>query len=187
MASADKLRPFSAPEGTYSSSYVRTRKMVFLALLTSLALVLHLVELALPNPTPWLRLGLANIITLTVLVIYGLGEGLIVGLVRIFLGSLISGQLFGPAFILSISGGTMSILAMWASYMIAGKYFSLIGLSLIGAYVHTLTQLGVAYMVLIQHREVFSLLPIFLTVALVSGFLNGLGATVLTRHLATLR
>ncbi len=183
MASATNPAPVA---GIYSPAYARTRKLVFLAMLTSLAVVLHLVELSLPNPTPWLRLGLANIIVLSVLAIYGLKEGLAVGGLRIVLGSFISGNLFGPTFILSISGGLSSILAMWLALFFAGRYFSLIGISLIGAYVHTLTQLWVAYLVLIKHIGIFSLLPVFLGVALITGFLNGLGAQILTRHLSKL-
>jgi heptaprenyl diphosphate synthase len=184
MASADKPNPFSAPlEKGYTPAYARTRKLVFLAMLTSIAVVLHLVELSLPNPTPWLRLGLANIITLSVLAIYGLGEGLLVGMLRILLGSFISGNLLGPTFLLALSGGLGSILAMWLTLHTAGRYFSLVGVSLIGAYVHTLIQLGVAYWVLIRHVGIFSLLPIFLGMALITGFLNGLGALILTRHL----
>lgn len=173
-------------EGIYSPAYARTRKLVFLSMLTSLAVVLHLVERSIPNPTPWLRLGLANIIILSVLAIYGLKEGLVVGMLRIVLGSFISGNLFGPTFILSLSGGISSILAMWLTLIFFGRYFSLIGVSLIGAYVHTLTQLWVAYLVLIKHLGIFSLLPIFLVVALITGFLNGLGAQILTRHLSKL-
>jgi heptaprenyl diphosphate synthase len=187
MASAAKPDPLSPPaEGIYTPAYARIRKLVFLAMLTSVAVVLHLLELALPNPTPWLRLGLANIISLSVLAIYGLGEGLIVGGLRILLGSFISGNLFGPAFLLSLSGGLTSTLAMWLTLSVAGRYFSLIGVSLIGAYVHTLTQLGVAYGVLIQHLGIFLLLPIFLGMALITGFLNGLGALILTQHLSKL-
>jgi heptaprenyl diphosphate synthase len=145
-----------------------------------------MLELSLPNPTPWLRLGLANIIILSVLATYGLKEGLVVNILRIVLGSFISGNLLGPAFLLGISGGFSSILAMWLALSLAGRYFSLIGVSLIGAYMHTITQLGVAYLVLIKHSGIFSLLPIFLGVAFITGLLNGLGAIILTRQLAQL-
>jgi heptaprenyl diphosphate synthase len=164
-------------------AYARTRKLVFLAMLTSLAVVLHLLELALPNPTPWLRLGLANIITLSVLAVYGLGEGLLVGLLRIILGSFLGGNLLGPTFLLALSGGICSVLAMWLTIYLGGRYFSLIGVSLVGAYVHTLVQLEVAYWVLLKHAGIFSLLPVFMAVALVTGFLNGLGALILTRQI----
>ncbi len=187
MASVAKPDPDSGSvKGGYTSAYARTRKLVFLAMLTSVAVVLHLVELSLPNPTPWLRLGLANIIILSVLATYGLKEGLVVNVLRIVLGSFISGNLLGPTFILSLSGGLSSILAMWLTLSFAGRYFSLIGVSLIGAYTHTITQLGVAYWVLIKHYGIFYLLPVFLGVALLTGFLNGLGALVLTRQLARL-
>ncbi len=167
-------------------SYTRTRKLVFLALLTTFAVAVHLLELSLPNPTPWLRLGLANIITLTVLVLFGFKEGVVVNFLRIMLGAFLSGSLFSPAFILSFCGGMLSVLAMGFALRLWGNYFSLIGISLIGAYSHILTQLGVAYYLLIQHRGLFYLLPLFLVVSLVTGFINGLGAEILKGHLEQL-
>ncbi len=167
-------------------TYVRTRKLVFLALLTTFAFAMHILEMSLPNPTPWLRLGLANIIILTTLVLFGFRAGVIVNLLRIMLGAFLSGSLFSPGFALSFSGGMLSVIVMGIAYKLWSEYFSLIGISLIGAYTHILTQLVVAYYLLIQHQGLFYLLPLFLIVSLVTGFINGLAAQVLTRHLRVL-
>ncbi len=184
-ASPDKANNLKKQE--YAADYLHTRKLVFLAMLASIALALHILELALPNPTPWLRLGLANIITLTILSIYGLKEALTVGIIRIVLGSFISGNLFGPAFLLGFSGGILSIFTMWLALFIAGRYLSLIGISLIGAYTHTLTQLALASFILIGHTGIFFLLPVFMIMALLTGLLNGVGALILTNHLSKAR
>ena len=170
----------------YPRRLAETRKLVYLALLASTAIVLQALESTFPQPAPWLRLGLANMAVLTVLVNYGFGQGLLVNLVRIVLGALISGSFLGPAFTLSLAGGITSLAAMWLAYRLTGGWLSLIGISLIGAYTHILTQLGVVYTIFIHHQAIFSLVPIMLTAALVSGILNGLGAIVLSRHLGKL-
>ncbi len=185
MSISRKTFSNSAPK-EIPASFLRTRKLAQMSMFTALAIVLHVLELSIPNPLPWLRLGLANIIILTILVLYGLWEGLTVNVFRIVLGGFITGTLFGPAFWLGISGGLVSTLAMWLAYVIAGRYMSPVGLSLVGSYTHTLTQLGVAYFLLIQHRGLFLLLPFFLTAALFSGFITGIAALVIIEHLRKL-
>ena len=44
------------------------RRMAVIALLVGLGVVLHRLEALLPLPTPWVKLGLANIMTLIALV-----------------------------------------------------------------------------------------------------------------------
>ena len=164
-------------------TFERTRRLVFLALLTAFAVALHTIETGLPNPTPWLRLGLANIITLLTLVIYGFRNGMMVCILRIFIGSIITTGLFGPAFFMSLSGGVASTVVMHLAWRRLGRFFSLIGVSVIGAYTHSFTQVVVAYFFFVRHREIFMLLPVFLVTAVVTGFVNGLGAHILYQHL----
>lgn len=166
-----------------SETFERTRRLVFLALLAAFAVALHTIEAGLPNPTPWLRLGLANIIVLLTLAIYGFKDGMVVSLLRIFIGSIISTGFLGPAFFMSLSGGITSTTVMYLAWKYLHRFFSLIGISIIGAYTHTFTQVTVAYLFFIRHEEVFILMPIFLTVAVITGFVNGLLTHVLYHHL----
>jgi len=152
-------------------------------MLAALAVVLQLVELSLPNPAPWLRLGLANIVILAVLALYGLRWAFVVFGLRITLSGLLTGSFLGPGFVLGLCGGVVSLLAMWLGLQVLGRMFSLVGISLIGAYTHTLTQLVVAYALFVHHRGVFLLLPMFLAAALAGGLLSGVGAAVLTQQL----
>ena len=56
-------------------SHQKTRKMVYLALLSAIAIVLHMVESMIPVPLPTgAKLGLANIISLVVIQLYGIKE-----------------------------------------------------------------------------------------------------------------
>jgi len=61
---------------------IKTRRLIYLSLLVSFGIVLHIVEAFIPLPIyiPGAKLGLANIITLLVLVLYGFKDGLIVSI-----------------------------------------------------------------------------------------------------------
>src|SRR4030042_6295461 len=107
-----------------------------IALLSAYALALHGFESLLPTPIPWLRFGLANIITLITLFLYGIRAAIMVTLIRVILSSLFTGTFLGPAFILSLGGGLTSTFAMSFVFSLAPKLFSIIGLSLIGALFH---------------------------------------------------
>jgi heptaprenyl diphosphate synthase len=83
-----------------------------IALLAAYAIGLHSFESLLPSPVPWLKLGLANIITLVTLLLYGMRTAIAVTLIRVILVSLFTGTFLGPAFILSLGGGIISTVTM---------------------------------------------------------------------------
>jgi heptaprenyl diphosphate synthase len=144
-------------------------------LLTAIALVLFLVELNLPRPLPWMRLGLGNVAVLVALLLFGAGPALAVSLVKVLLGGLLSGGLAGPAFIIGSSAALASLLAMVLLARCAPRLLSPVGLSVAGALAHQCTQLTVATMYL-GHVGLLSLLPMFLVGGVVSGLLTGLAA-----------
>lgn len=157
--------------------------LVTLSLLSSLAIVLFVLESSLPNPFPWLRFGLANIIIMIGLALFGFKDGLFISLIRTTVGSIIIGSFLGPAFWLSLAGGLASVLIMGLAYKLFSSLFSLIGISILGAYTHSLTQLALVFLFLIQRREIFALLPFLLFCSLLTGFINGLAALYLLEYL----
>lgn len=70
------------------------KHLVTLAMFTTMALVIFVVEaqIPVPVPIPGIKLGLANIITLFVLQKYRVRDALAVLVLRIFLGSLFTGH-----------------------------------------------------------------------------------------------
>jgi heptaprenyl diphosphate synthase len=155
-----------------------------IALLAAYALALHGFESLLPTPVPWLRLGLANIITLTALFLYGIRAAIMVTLIRVILSSLFTGTFLGPAFILSLGGGITSTLAMGSVLSIAPRLFSAIGLSLIGALFHNVTQLFLAYFLFIQRIEAILLIsPIIIFLGTITGTVNGVITDILVKNL----
>ncbi|MEW6602415.1 MAG: Gx transporter family protein [Nitrospirota bacterium] len=146
-----------------------------IALLSAYAVGLHSIEALIPTPVPWLRLGLANIITLTTLYLYGLRAGMIVTLTRVFIRSLLAGTFLGPAFVMSLGGGVASTLVMWGLKVIFGRLFSPVSVSIFGALTHNIVQLFLAYLLFVRRIEAILIIsPVILGAGLITGIFNGM-------------
>jgi len=155
-----------------------------IAMLSAYALALHGFESLIPMPIPWIRVGLANIITVAAFILFGFRAAMMVTLVRVFIASLFTGSFLGPGFILSLGGGVSGILAMGAVLYILPGLFGPVGLSLIGALFHNLAQLFLAYLLFIQKIEpVLIITPVLILIGTVTGLLSGLIAELLVKGL----
>lgn len=150
-----------------------THKTVQIALLGSAASILFSLESLIQSPVPIVRLGLANIVTILCLKWWGIREALVVVLVRVVLGSFVTGKFLHPVFLLSLSGGIVATFAMGATIIYGKQVFSLIGVSIIGALFHNVTQLSIAYFLYVRQIQIFFLLPLFLFSSTVSGIVIG--------------
>lgn len=152
-----------------------TREMVYLSMLSAFAVAIHSAEASFPTP-PWFKPGLANIITLTTIACFGLRCAIYVTLLRVVVGSLVIGTFLNPTFFLSLAGGTTSVLGMGLLHRWFPKTFSLIGISLVGAYLHSLAQITFVSLVFIRHSDILYLFPIVLASALPTGLLTGVAS-----------
>ncbi len=159
------------------------RRRIFLALFIALAVALHTFEALLPSPAPWFRPGLANILTLLALFLYGGRAAWVLTLARIGIGSLLLGQFFSPGFLLSLAGGCAATALMTGARALFGRHLGPLGASSLGAAGHAAAQVLVASLVLIRHAGVWQLLPFFLLFALTTGVANGVIADYLLTHL----
>ncbi|MFU0799424.1 MAG: Gx transporter family protein [Xylanivirga thermophila] len=149
-----------------------TKKMVVLSLITAQAIVIHYIESFLPVLIPGIKLGLANIMTMVTIALFGFGEALLVVIIRCVLGSLLAGN---PMSILySLTGGILSCIVIWTLYRYFGKYFSLIAISVAGALFHNVGQLLVASVVFGTIGIFFTYIPILASVSVITGFFIGL-------------
>ena len=74
----------------------RTRRFTYLAMLSAMAITLNLLETAiLPPVFGFFRVGLANIIALVTIRILGVKDMIIVNVMRVVIGSLLSGTFLG--------------------------------------------------------------------------------------------
>jgi heptaprenyl diphosphate synthase len=160
----------------------KTRKLVLLALFTAQAIVLSIVESWLPIPAavPGVKLGLANIITLSVIIFFGFREAIAVVIVRTVLVSFYAG---GPmVFLFSAAGGILSTAAMAVLYSRMSRIFSIIGVSIAGAIMHNLGQLIMASFVM-KEVSVLLYLPILIVSGIIMGCFVGLCTNFLVKAL----
>lgn len=153
----------------------KTKKTVIIALLISLALVLHLAESFFPLTAvvPGAKLGLANIVSLLAISLFGFAAALEIVILRVILGSLLAGTFMTINFYLSFSGAIFSFMLMFFAYYYFKNYLSLIGISIIGAAAHNTAQIITAYLI-ISNIGIFYYLPFLILLALPTGFGVGL-------------
>lgn len=154
-----------------------------IAKLTAAAIGLTLAEAALPSPIPGVKPGLANIVTLAVLVRFGLGAAIWVGLLRVVAGSLLLGTFLSPTFFLSFAGALSSLAALAAANTLPTRFFGPVTHSVFAAFAHLGGQLALVYFWLIPHAGVAYLLPLFAGAALLFGTVNGIAAAFLLTRL----
>ncbi len=155
-----------------------------IALLAAYAVVIHSFEGFLPTPVPWLRFGIANIIVLVALVLYGFKPAMMVTLIKVILSSLLTGTFLGPSFIMGIGGSVCSVAAMGAVFYAVPRVFGAVGLSLIAAFFHNLAQLALAYILFVQKIEpVLMITPILILIGTITGFVNGIVAGILIKNM----
>jgi heptaprenyl diphosphate synthase len=128
-------------------------------------------------------LGLANAMTLFALRWWGIREGLAVVILRVAIGTLLTGTWFQPAFFLALSGGIAAAVVMFIALRVFPRAFSLIGLSILGALSKNIAQLETADKLFIHQPMIWSLLPFFLFASLVSGFCVGLLANLVAEKI----
>jgi len=159
-----------------------TRRIVFLALLVAMGTALHVVEgmLSIPMPIPGVKLGLANIVTLLAIYLYGFRDGVTVALLRVLLGSLVGGMFLSPGFLLGLSGALCSTLVS-ALLLKRTSCFSMIGISMAGAAAHNIGQL-LAASLLMQSGAVIYYLPVLLLTGIPTGILTGFLLNSLLEH-----
>jgi len=171
------------PEDLSPDYVAPEKKIIIMALMVALGVILHRLEALLPLPTPWVKLGLANLMTLLALVYLGVREAFIVTLLRVILGSILAGTFFGPTFFLSLAGGLGSTAVMGVIYHGGKGPFSLIGISVCGAYAHTFINATCVYIFLIKQTTFFVLLPFFFSLALLTGVLTGIAGNHLSQQM----
>jgi heptaprenyl diphosphate synthase len=154
-----------------------------MALMVALELILHRLEALLPLPTPWVKLGLANLMTLMALFYLGTREAFIVTLLRVILGSILAGTFLGPTFFLSLAGGLASTPIMCGIYNRGKGFFSLVGVNICGYYTHNFITAICVYFFLIKQTSFFVLPPFFFSLGLVTGVLTGMADNLLSRKI----
>ena len=158
----------------------KTISLTLCAMLISLALALSYAERFIPLqmliPLPGIKLGLANIVTLTALYLLGAKSAFTILILRCFLGSLFGGGITG--FLFSLCGGILALVVMTGTKKL--PLFSIYGVSILGAAAHNIGQIC-ASMILMHSVYIAAYLPYLLIIGVFTGFATAAaGAGVLS-------
>ncbi|ANB01969.1 Gx transporter family protein [Ectothiorhodospira sp. BSL-9] len=161
-----------------------TREDHLIAWLAALAIAVHVLEAAFPSPLPGIKPGLANVITVLVLVLYGWRMAAWVTGLRVLAGSLVIGTFLSPTFWLSAAGALCSLAVLGLAHRLAGQALSPMGLCVLAALAHMLGQFLLAWWLFIPHASLLKLLPVLLTFSLIFGLVSGTMALLMQRRLS---
>lgn len=156
---------------------MNVKRITQLSLLTTIALIIFIVELRIPNLVmiPGVKLGLANIVTVYAVYHYTAKETMMIVISRILLGSIFGGNI--SAIFYSLGGAMLCLAGMLLlRHMIDEKYIWIC--SILGAVLHNIGQIAVAALMM-KTTAVISYLLFLLISGCISGAFTGIIAQIL--------
>lgn len=160
------------------------KRVCVISMLLAIAIVLNILESFIPMFIPGVKLGLANIIVLIMLYEFKFYEAFIVDLLRILIVALCRGSFLTPTFWMALSGGMLSYLVMLLFSRL--KFFSPIGVSVLGAVSHATGQILIAIL-LLKTSAVLYYLPWIAILSVLTGALSGFLVKVYLKRSITYR
>lgn len=146
------------------------KKVARVGVFVALAMIFSYIEVLIPFNfgIPGVKLGVANIVTVTSLYMFSTGEAFGISMIRILLMGLLFGN--GLSLVYSLAGGLLSFVVMWIGKKT--KWFSIMGVSIAGGVSHNVGQIAAAMLVL-QNAAIVSYLPVLLVAGVITGYLIG--------------
>lgn len=151
-----------------------TREDHLIAALATLAIAIHVAESTLPMPLPGAKPGLANVVIIAALLLFGWRTAAWVSLLKVLAGSIVAGTFLSPTFVLSLSGAIAAMAATGLVWALRPALLGPMGYSVLAAMAHMAAQFHVAWLLFIPHPALFNLLPILMTLALIFGLTSGM-------------
>lgn len=163
----------------------KTKKLALMAVLTAIALTIFMLEAQLPAPVPipGVKLGLANIVTLTAMLILGRREAGAILAARIIMGAVFAGN--PSAMLYSAAGGVLAYAAMCLLVGVVPEK-RLWAVSAVSAVAHNMGQL-LACVLVVKTPGVFIYAPALIVSGVITGVFTGSGAMYLVRALRKLK
>ena len=156
---------------------MNVKKLTRLSLLSAIALTIFMVEAQIPAllPIPGVKLGLANIVTVFTVFTLGPKEGAAVLFIRVFLGTVFSGN-FSTIFYSAAGGGCAIGVTIALRKILTSKQLWVAGC--LGAVAHSIGQMAMAILLTATPGLVLYL-PMMIAISIVTGLFTGLSAQFL--------
>ena len=149
----------------------KNKKLANMAMLVALAMIFSYVESLMPINfgIPGMKLGVANLVTVTGMYFLEFPEVFLVVVMRILLIGFLFGN--GMSIVYSLAGGILSFLVMALMKRLKGFYVA--GVSIAGGVSHNIGQIIVASVV-VENLKLIYYLPALLIAGTVTGFVMGM-------------
>ena len=156
---------------------MKVKKVATLGLCVALAMIMSYIESLFPLnfAVPGIKMGLANIVIIFLLYRMGFGAACAVSLIRVFLVSLLFGNVMMMAY--SIAGAVLSLGLLLKK---SGK-FSVVGVSIAGGVAHNAGQIIMA-IILLGAKQIAYYLPVLAVTGTVTGVLIGIAASIVIKR-----
>lgn len=158
---------------------MKVKNVATLGLCVALAMIMSYIESLFPLnfAVPGIKMGLANIVIIFLLYRVGFGAACVVSIIRVFLVSLLFGNVMMMAY--SIAGAALSLGLMFLLKR-SGK-FSVIGVSIAGGVAHNAGQIIMA-IILLGAKQIAYYLPVLAVTGTVTGVLIGIAASIVIKR-----
>ena len=146
---------------------ISAKPIALMAMMITLAMIFSYVETMIPINfgIPGVKLGLANLVIVAAIYLFGGKQAFLISIVRIFLSGFMFGNL--ASIMYSLAGGLLSLAVMLL--LKKTDKLSILAVSVMGGICHNIGQLIVAMLVVENLKLIF-----YVPVLLISGFLTGL-------------
>lgn len=145
----------------------KTKKFTTIAMLVASAAVLQLIESPLPRFFPWLKPGLANVLTLYAIIKYSFKAGIFTAAARSILAAVIIGSFLSPVFYLSFAGAVSAAFVMGIMRKFC-KNLEIISIS--GALTNNYAQLALVQILFAENTSLWLYIAVMIWVSIPSGF-----------------
>ncbi|MBO5883360.1 MAG: Gx transporter family protein [Clostridia bacterium] len=152
-----------------------SHRVAVYGIMTAVAMVFGYIEHLLPLPIGiyGIKAGLANIVPLTILELFGAFPAAVINLVRIVLSGILFGNTVSIAY--SLAGGALSLVVMMLIRRIRG--ITATGVGIVGGVAHNIGQLIIAVFLTDEIRIAFYL-PVLIIAGAIAGLLVGVIASM---------
>jgi heptaprenyl diphosphate synthase len=158
-----------------------SKKLVNLSLFLSIALILGMIENALPPlPIPGVKLGLANIVNIILFFTDGINEALVITVLRVIAISILQGSLLSINFYISLDGAIISISSLYLLHSLFQKDVSPVSVGAVSAFSHITGQLLTVY-ILMNTPDILRLFPLLGLLGTLTGIITGIISTYIIK------
>ena len=158
----------------------KTKKISIMAIFVAIGLVFQYVESRFaPVNIPGGKLGLANMVSIINIFMFGGVNATLIAVLRAMLGCFLFGGVSAIPY--SVSGAFFAVLSMWGAKKWLYPKISMVGISIIGAAVHNVSQIFVAVL-MFSSWYVLSYLPGLLIVAVICGAATGYATEIFSNR-----